>query len=575
MMIKRPKILNEFSPKNALEMERELSRFHRSKGGYGYSQAVEKIQKVIGDSKVLKYPAGKVYNSWNTPVGWNLRGGFLRTVNPKKYIVSDLSLSPISAIFMSGPSNGIEKLKVIDVGSGESEEDYSQSVKGCAVLSNGNISRVYDLAVEKFGARCVLSHFMRAQVEEIGRTPELMPQAVNYTSFPAYSKGEAFGFALTYKQYKWMKSRSRSGKLEVEARMDVDRGTDDLEILEARFGKSENEKPLLLIAHLCHPKPGANDNASGSALLTEIVRVLKKTDLNREIVALWVPEMYGTAAYLTDHVPDFELGVNLDMVGEDQCKTGSVLQVSSTPWSLPSFISELLFVNLETDRFRIKTGKYSGGSDHFILSDSTVKIPTTSLTQWPDRFYHSSEDTTDKSSVESFEWIGKGVLNSIMDLTYEMPHIVATKISANILKEFIVEYNTYEEPVIRDWMVTRARRKLRSLSKYADVKSVLNMIEKYSNFRDIPEKSSNLRRIKGPVADSWMNSEDREWFFKLTRKLPAWRDYKDELLNFMEIGFSVEDAIKLASCEFEISVDVSEDSRRYIKRLSEESIINL
>lgn len=574
-MIKRLKILNEFSPKNALEVEWELSRFHRAKGGYGYLQAVEKIQEVIGDSTLLKYPAGKVYNSWNTPEGWNVKSGFLRTVSPKKYIVSDLSLFPIAAIFMSGSSNGTERLKVIDVGSGELEEDYSQSVRGCAVLSSGNISRVYDMAVEKFGARCVLSYFMRAQLEEIRRTPEFLPQAINYTSFPPYSNGKAFGFALTYEQYKWMKSLSKSGKLEIEAYINVDRGTNDLEILEARFGKSGNEKPLLLVAHLCHPKPGANDNASGSALLAEIVRVLKKADLDREIVALWVPEMYGIAAYLTDHVPDFEVGINLDMVGEDQCKTGSILRVSSTPWSLPSFISDLLFANLETDRFRIKTGKYSGGSDHFMFCDSTVKIPTTSLTQWPDRFYHSSEDTPDKSSVESLEWIGKGVLNSIMDLTYEMSHITAMKISANVLKEFIIGYNMYEDSLVSNWMAIRALRKLKSLSKYTDVKSILDMVEKYSKIHEMPEKSSNLRKIRGPVADSWMNSEDKEWFFKLIKKLPAWRDYKDELLNFMEIGFSIEDAIKLASHEFEISTDISEDSKRYIKRLLEEGIIAL
>ncbi len=571
--IKREEIMSEFSAQNALEIEWELSKYHRAKGGEGYSKAVKEIQKIVGDSKVLKYPAGKVYNSWQTPIGWNLKGGFLKVANPSKYVVADLSLSPIAAIFMSGPSEGTENLKVFDVGSGEKVEDYTKDVQGSAVLANGDISRVYDLAVEKFGAKCILSYFMRAHVKEIGRTPELLPQAINYTSFPPYANGRAFGFALSYEQYKWMKSLLRKGQIEIEAQMNVDRGSDELEVLEARFGKKTNKKPVVMMAHLCHPRPGANDNASGSALLAEIVRTLKKANLSREIVALWVPEMYGTTAYLTDHKADFELGINLDMVGEDQAKTGSTLQVSSTGWSLPSFVNDIVYANLETNRFKLTTGKYSDGSDHFIFSDVSVGVPTASLTQWPDRFYHSSEDTPDKSSVESFEWIGKGVINTILDITYEMPRETAAKIQANILKEFVMGYNMFEDRLVSSWIATIAMKKLDDLSKYTNVEMSKRMVEIHLKPSELAIKPRRLRTIRGPVADSWMNEKDREWFFGIKRSFPDFWDFKYELLNFMELGFSKQDAIKLAKSEFEIKEDLNNHSNYYLERLSKEKII--
>lgn len=565
--------IDEFSPQNALEIERNISQYHRAKGSEGYSKAVEVIRKVIGDSKVLKYPAGKDYEGWKTPVGWNLKGGFLK-VNGK-YVVADLSLSPIAAIFMSGATNGIEKLPLVDVGTGENVEDYEEKeVSGKAVLASGDISRVYDLAVEKFGAKCVLSSFMRFQVESIGRTPELLPNSVNYTSFPAYANGKAFGFALNYGQYKWIKSLFKNGKVEIEASIDADRGNDMLEVIEARFGKSSSKKPLVMMAHLCHPRPGANDNASGSALLAELVRVLKKVGIDREVVALWVPEMYGTAAYLEDHNADFELGINLDMVGEDQAKTGSILQISSSPWSLPSFINDVVYANLQTHEFRMMTGKYSGGSDHFIFTDATIGVPTTSLTQFPDRFYHTSEDTPDKSSVKSFEWIGKGVLNSLFDLTYDFSKSTAVKAQANIAKEFVENYTNNEDSLTKKWIAYMAYKKMEDLSEYTNVEELKKILEPFiEDVKSMKRFPQHLRKIKGPIQDVWMNAEDREWFFKLTRRAPGFRDFRYELLNFMELGFSFDEAFELSKNEFEISQEIFEDAKYYVKRLSEEKII--
>ncbi len=564
----REAMLNEFSARNALEVEWELSKFHRSKGGEGYSKAVALIEKFVGDSKVLRYPAGKVYEGWRVPAGWNLKGGFLKANGA--YVVSDLSLSPISAIFMSTSTNGVKKMELVDIGKGESMEDYKgKEIKGKAVLCTGNVSRVYDLAVEKFGAKCVISSFMRFHVSEINRTPELLPEAVNYTSFPPYAT-KAYGFAVSHRKHQELKRMLKTGKVEIEALIDADRGSDALEVLEVKVNEGKG-KPIVLTAHLCHPRPGANDNASGSSLLAEIVRVLKKFDLNREIVALWVPEMYGTIAYLKDHEVDFSFNINLDMVGEDQEKTGSVLQISSTPWSLPSFISSLLYANLNDERFRYFLSPYSGGSDHFIFADATVGVPATSLTQFPDRFYHTSEDTPDKASLASFDWIGRGTLNSICDLICGFSEKARSLTASKIMEEFVRDFQKYKDEDVKKWVIHMAKTKISELKEFMDTKFLDEMLDIFKDTFSV--SPTGLRKVLGPVQDSWMNVEDREWYFNVTKKAPVFRDLSYELLNFMELGFDFEVALKLSQAEFEVFGMLEDEARYYVQRLTEEGVM--
>lgn len=566
----RKELLKEFCPQNALDLEWEISRFHRSKGGSGFSKATETIQNFIGASQILRYPMNKSYETWNMPHGWNLKNGFLKIVKPEEsYLVGSLALSPISAIFLSGKTNGVERLKVADVDSGETEGDYKKSVHGKAILANGEPARVYRMA-KKFGARCVLSYFMRAPEPSIQRSPEMLPNAVNYTSFPVEADDGILGFALTYNQYKHLKEFAFKG-VEIETLIDADRGTDELEILEAHLGKkSKSTKPIVLTAHLCHPKPGANDNASGSALLAEIVRTFRKFDINREIIALWVPEMYGTIAYLTDHKTDFEFDINLDMVGENQILTGSALDISATPWSLPSFINELMITHLESPKFRVKTGAYSGGSDHYIFVDSTVGVQSVSLTQWPDRYYHTSEDTPDKSCVESFDWIGRGVIETLSDVLENMSKETSNKTVENIFGKFI---NVSTDEIVKNWIGFRTYKSLEMFSKYSDVTELENYVKAHSNVQSFT-RPSKIKKFKGPLGDSWMNESDKEWELKVLREYPAYRDYKDEFLNFLDLEFKMEDAVKIASEEFGIKDDLTAQSQHLVERLKAEELIN-
>ncbi|MBC7260633.1 MAG: M28 family peptidase, partial [Chloroflexi bacterium] len=169
---------------------------------------------------------------------------------------------------------------------------------------------------------------------------------------------------------------------------------------------------------------------SGSAALLELGRTLqsliqrgKLPPPKRSIRLLLVPEMTGTYAYLATHegeIPHMVAGVNLDMVGQNQELCGSVFIIEETPAATPSFATDLLermreewmaqAQNLSSSSsyplFRHTVTPFSGGSDHYILSDPTVGVPTPMLIQWPDKFYHTSEDTLDKVDPHMLATLG-------------------------------------------------------------------------------------------------------------------------------------------------------------------------
>jgi hypothetical protein len=165
----------------------------------------------------------------------------------------------------------------------------------------------------------------------------------------------------------------------------------------------------LLIAHLCHPAPGANDNASGVAALLGIARAAHRLHDNDgpALDFLWAPEMVGTAAYLHDiastRPPQF--AVSLDMVG-----AGHHLIIEESPDHLASpiaaaFEAAARAVSPDLPSYsgavalptwpRAVT-PFVGASDHLLFADRSIAIPAGHLAHWPDPAHHTSADTADR-----------------------------------------------------------------------------------------------------------------------------------------------------------------------------------
>ena len=185
---------------------------------------------------------------------------------------------------------------------------------------------------------------------------------------------------------------------------------------------------IVYSCHLCHQKPGANDNASGAATILEDARVLARLIREgklprpaRTIRFLWPPEVTGTACYFARHpeiVRGMRAAIHMDMVGGDFEKTKAVFHITHTPASLPSAVNDVAAVFGEyviagskraaaigdfTDALLSPEGgkqalvadlaPFSMGSDHDVYQEGSFRVPAIYLNDWPDVFIHTNNDT--------------------------------------------------------------------------------------------------------------------------------------------------------------------------------------
>jgi len=438
----RKAIAEEYSGVRAKEYVADIIRFHRIQASPGFRAAAQHCQRLLAawgmSAEVLSFPADERTNYWGSAMfqEWEASEGTLHLIEPAERAckLADFRETPISLIQRSLPVDGLET-EVVLLEDGQEEAEYQGlDLHGKLVLTRGDLDRVRQLAVDRHGAAGILFDGMRDSPPVRQRID--LPDARQYTSFwwlPGNQK--CFGFVLSPRQgedlRKLIRSRQRDGKPPVRVRARVVSRLYDgqMEVVSALV-PGETDEEVVVVAHLCHPQASANDNASGSAALLELARTLH--DLiakgrllrpKRSIRLLWVAEMTGTYAYLATHEQEIQhmlAGVNMDMVGEDQEQCGSVFIVERPPAALPSFTADLLerlreewmgetpnlAGSLSYPLFRHTVSPFSGGSDHYILSDPSVGVPTPMLIQWPDKFYHTSQDTLDKVSPHMLGIVG-------------------------------------------------------------------------------------------------------------------------------------------------------------------------
>jgi len=446
-------VKDELSGSAAKSYVAGVTRYHRIQASPMMHAAAEHVMdelKSFGmdDVKVERYPADGRLRYWThkSVVGWTVRSAELRLVEPSERLLAKFSDIPQSLhTFSNGTPRGGVTAELVDVGKGVSDEDYvGKRVKGRFVLATGRGKAVHREAVVKRGAAGVITDGLSYEFPGVRESTDI-PDAHAYQGiWPDANdvKSIKFGFSLSRRQGNELKKYLASGKtVRLHAEVDAEFTKGSYSLVNASIRGSERpQDEIFLVAHLCHPKPGANDNASGSGLLIEIARTIsslirsgKIERPRRTIRFLWVAETEGTVVFLSKHPEMYnrlKAGINLDMVGEDQTLCRSTLCMDSTPDSLPSYLNDLVFsmverANAEYDpmvkigmesNFRCARTVYSGGSDHTEFNESTVGAPCVGLTQWPDLFYHTSMDTMDKVSEDSLRRVGWAAAVSALTL---------------------------------------------------------------------------------------------------------------------------------------------------------------
>ena len=412
------------SGERALENVRAIASHHRIQSTPGYDRAAEwlvgalreaglspEVEPIRADGRTRHFGA-------LLQQGWDCERAAAWLVGPAgREPLCDYRAEALSIVQRSAAMSG--RYPLIAVGEGAEPGDYEgRDVRGRVVLASGPVHRVHALATAR-GAAGLLTDFRR-QLPPV-RTAADDLDAIAYTSFWWSERmPRGWGFVVSPRTGSRLRERLGAGeRLELEGEIVARAFDTEVPLVTAALkAQKAGAKEVLVLAHLCHPRPGANDNASGAAAALECARTLALLwkrgawgPHERTVRFLWMPEWNGTLAWLAadpGRAGRTVAAVNLDMVGEDQAQCGSTLHLEHPPHYLATFAEALLedirrawIAGSARPAPRTADAAFSGGSDHAVLLDPVFGVPCPMLIQWPDRYYHSSEDTPDRCDPAS------------------------------------------------------------------------------------------------------------------------------------------------------------------------------
>jgi hypothetical protein len=409
-----------------------LGERHRVQGSAGFRDAAEHVaararEYGLSDVKIESFPAdGKTtYGVFRSYYGWEAESGTLAEVSPRQETIADYSKMRVALADYSNAADVTADL--VDAGAGTAAADYEgRDVKGKIVLAGGGVAAAHSEAVEKRGAAGVLSYQSNQTTGWSGDYQD----NVRWGHLSPYNAENRFAFMISLRQARAYRDRLARGEriqLRAVVRARVRPATFDV-VTATIPGTDPEAGEIVYSCHLCHQKPGANDNASGAAVILEDARVLsllirdgKLPRPRRTLRFIWPPEVAGTMAYLARHpeiVRRMRAAIHMDMVGGDFHKTKAVFHVTRTPASIASYVDDVAAVFGEyvvdgskraaadgdfSDAILSPEGSkeplvadfapHSMGSDHDVYQEGSFRIPTVYLNDWPDVFIHTNNDT--------------------------------------------------------------------------------------------------------------------------------------------------------------------------------------
>ena len=417
---------------------RLLTTLHRVPGTAQFDQAASFIlsrakEYGVADAHAEQFPIdGKLhYGLMRSNVAWTVTSASLWQLTPEHTLLGDFATDPIRLADYSHTADLTTTL--VDVGQGTTEADFAnKDVRGKLVLADGVLSVVQHLAILTHGAAGIVSDMPNQHTAWSGVDPTVIRWGHLDPLAPT-----GFAFMVSPGTAADLRTQLAHGEVTLSAHVAATTGPGHWTVVTATIpGTDPAAGEIVFSCHLDHQRPGANDNASGCVTILEAARILQALTSSgrlprplRTLRFLWGPEVEGTMAFLATH-PDLRQSmradIHMDMVGGDPFKDKAILHVTETPWSLPTFTTDIgnLFAEqihaaataytedgedpeaaILEDRdggpgtrntFFVDETPYAEGSDHDDYDSSTIAIPSLYLRDWPDRYIHTDHDTLDQ-----------------------------------------------------------------------------------------------------------------------------------------------------------------------------------
>ncbi|MFC2164090.1 DUF4910 domain-containing protein [Acidobacteriota bacterium] len=455
------KLIHKSSGDLAHDYVRQISLWDRSQVTPGYREAAEWIAQKAGEFglkqvHIEEFPSGKAvrYFENSTRSKWEVEKGELWLTSPFPLKITSYAELPMS---LAGNSiSGDVEAELVDIGHGTSDADYRIDVTGKIVLTSNHPEMIVDKAIYEKGAVGIISYWSVPSVIDLpNRQPGDFPDHVGWARVPepTEKKPGCFAFMISSRRAQELKflletategkptgfefpsmaspppgSQAR-GPVRIRAVVSTKSGPGTMDVVSGVIpGTKYPNEEIVVTAHLCHYKPGAVDNASGSASILEMARTLNHLIQEghippplRTIRFLWVPEYTGTWAWLDKHLNDpakLIANLNFDMPGPDLIKTNAVFKISYTADYVPSYLNAMMesildFMNTHNDhrypankefqiisirgsrtRLQGRMFAFEFGTDYEVFNN--LGIPGTTFIGWPDNNYHTNADTPDK-----------------------------------------------------------------------------------------------------------------------------------------------------------------------------------
>ncbi len=420
-------LAEEFSGLRTKTTVAAISRFHRIQASPGYDNALDflanKLNGLDIPTEVSAYVSdGKTETfGWVAPPGWLIRSGSLRQIGPTQRRLCCYDIVKISILGQSAPGDGEGEL--VHVGAGDSEACFEGvDLEGKFVLASGRPAAMLEYLKGK-GAVGVIIYPPVDRAEpshDLVQYGGFFPRADELAWLP-------MGFSISRRNADLLLADMAKGPVRVRGEIDAEFIENPMQVLEARIeGSNPKTKEVLLTAHLCHPEPSANDNASGSGVLLEMARALSKLkergELANTVRLLWIPEFNGAVPWAAEHAENLKnvaFSINLDMVGQSPEIIGEPLRVFRVPNSHPTYLNacfEPLLATIAQDgRFLASQGSRrvlhwildvpSGGSDHLVFQAPPVGVPSAMLGH-DDPYWHTDLDTLEKVDPTRLKCVG-------------------------------------------------------------------------------------------------------------------------------------------------------------------------
>ncbi len=423
-------LASEISGESAKRTLEGFSRQHRMRGSRGFRAAAEQVVDELkrygfDDAHIESLPAdGTIfYGTQRSRPAWNADFAELWEVDPSGARIARLASWDAAPISLAQDSaSGEVTADLIDVGAGTADADYAnRDVKGKIVLTSAQPGPVAAKALSR-GAAGIVSYAQNQRTAWYGEDETL----IRWGHLDTFAEQKTFAFMISLKTARALQARlANQESVRLYAKVIAGQEPGAYDIATATIpGKEKTE--IVFSCHLDHPRPGANDNASGCATILEVARTLSKLidekrleKPRRTIRFVWPAEIEGTLALLNgkpEIAKNIRAAIHLDMVGGG-ADTKAIFHVTRGPASAPSFVYDLadsvgMFVNEQTESYaktgvakypliasdgskdplRAEFAPFSAGSDHEVYTDSSFGVPSIYLNDWPDRYIHTNRD---------------------------------------------------------------------------------------------------------------------------------------------------------------------------------------